>query len=419
MLFFKECKKVIFSLSFVIYCIVIFAFYFTQFQNDSRAPLEKPVPGSDNYGMIEKEVPEILMPAAIDSLVGEYLSDSFTAYPYGFYKNVRLKKRDKKRLAEIIYEVSGITQQELDSFEDFDYGGYYYMDENGSMVYYKGNIPEATIPEELTYEHFRELMKKADEIIGGGSKYSDTFIVGNFSYVPKTYEDALAEYEQFLTEDKITGAYARLFCDYMGIDLAIMPVFVAVALAGLDKKSRMEQLAYSRKISSAKLIFTRYFALVFVMLIPVIFTAINAHMMVKDLYPESELDSTAFFRYTVFWLIPNILTAAAVGMLITEIFSGLLAIFAQGAWWFSSVIAASGGLTGNIGKFTLVMRHNSLLKSDVFNAEWSNIIFNRIFFTIMSIIAVALTAFIYELKRRGVFNGSQVGMQNFKGKSKA
>ena len=95
MLFFKECKKVIFSLSFVIYCIVVLAFYFSQFQSDSRTPLEKPVPGRDNYGMIEKEIPEILMPAAIDSLVGEYLSDSFTAYPYGFYKSVRLKERNK------------------------------------------------------------------------------------------------------------------------------------------------------------------------------------------------------------------------------------------------------------------------------------------------------------------------------------
>lgn len=40
-------------------------------------------------------------------------------------------------------------------------------------------------------------MRKADKIIGGGSKYSDDNIVGNFSRIPKTYEDALAEYEQF------------------------------------------------------------------------------------------------------------------------------------------------------------------------------------------------------------------------------
>lgn len=418
MLFFKECKKVVFSLAFVIYCIVVFAFYFTQFYNDSEKPLQKPVPGAESYGEITKEVPEILMPAAIEGLVSEYLSDSFTAYPYGFYKNVRLKEKDKKRMAEIITEVSGIPQNKLDSFEDFQQGGYY-MDENGYVLYQEPNIPEITIPETLVYEHFRELMKEVDEIIGGGSKYSDSFIVENFSLIPKTYEDALAEYEQFLNEDKITKAYARLFCDYLGITLAIMPVFVAVALTSLDRKSRMEQLAYSRKISSVKLIFTRYFALIAAMLIPVFFTAVIAYLQVKKVYPANDLDSTAFLRYTIFWLIPNIMTATAVGMLITELTSGLLAIFVQGVWWFTSTIAASGGLTGNVGKFTLVMRHNSLLKYDVFKAEWSNIVFNRIFFTVLSILAIALTAIIYELKRRGVFNEVQINIPNFKRKSKA
>lgn len=418
MLFFKECKKAVFSLAFVIYTIVVLAFFFTQFYNDSETPLEKPAPGGVSYGDIAKEIPEILMPAAIESLVGEYLSDSFTAYPYGFYKNVHLKENKKSRLAEIIFEVSGISKEALDSFEDFSQGGYY-MDENGYVLYQEPNIPEINIPDTMTYEHFRELMHEADKLIGGGSKYSDSFIVENFSLVPKTYEDALAEYEQFFNEDKITGAYARLFCDYMGIDLAIMPVFAAVALASLDRRSRMEQLAYSRKISSAKLIFTRYFALVAVMLIPVILTAVIAYLQVKKIYPGHELDNTAFLRYTAFWLVPNIMTSAAAGMLITEMTTGLLAIFVQGAWWFLSTVSASDGLTGNIGKFTLVMRHNSLLGYDIFNAELNNVIFNRIFFTVISVAAIALTAMRYEMKRRGVFNEFQIGMQNFKRKSKA
>lgn len=275
------------------------------------------------------------MPAAIESLVGEYLSDSFAAYPYGFYKNVKLKEKDKARMAEIIEEISGITPTELNSFEDFQQGGYY-MDENGYVMYQEPNIPNINIPAALTYERFRELMREADKNIGGGSKYSDSFIIGNFSLVPKTYEDALAEYEHFINEDKITGAYARLYCDYLGIDLAIMPVFVAVSLANLDRKSRMEQLAYSRKISSSKLIFTRYFALVFTLLIPIILINFIAFAKVKSVYPDNTLDSTAFFRYMSFWLVPNIMTASAVGMFITELTTGLLAIFAQGAWWFAN-----------------------------------------------------------------------------------
>ena len=420
MLFVKECKKVLFSLTFLVYFLTVLAMYFTQFHSDNREALERPVSGSNDYGMISKEIPEILMPAAVDSLVSEYLSGSFTAYPYGFIKYVRLTEKKKTQIAGIISEVSGITVQELNSFEGFEQGSYI-MDENGSFLYQEPVIPEVNIPEDLTYEHFRELMQEADRIIGGGSKYSDDYIVGNFSRVPQTYEDALTEYEQFLNEDKITGAYARLYCDYLGIVMAVLPVFVAASLANLDKKSRMEQLAYSRRISSTKLIFTRFIALVAVMMIPVILTAVIANNMVSSLYPGYAMDRFAIFRYALFWLVPNIMTASAVGMLVTELSSGLFAIFVQSAWWFTSVFSSAGRLTGGIGRFTLEMRHNSLMGRDIFFAQWENIVFNRAFYTVISLLGIALTAFVYEQKRRGVFNGLalKINRQSFKRQSKA
>lgn len=409
MLFFKECKKVLFSLTFIIYFIAVLAMYYTQLGSDISEPEPKPVPGRSDYGTIAKEVPEILMPNAAEQLVGEYLSGSFTAYPYGFIKHVKLKEKDKARMAEIIYEVTGITRDQIDAYDGYDPGGYS-VDEDGNMIYLAPNIPEVTIPDNLTYEHFRELMKEADEIIGGGSMYSDSYIVRNFSRVPKTYEDALAEYNQFINEDRITTAYARLYCDYLGIAVSALPVFCAVALTYLDIKSRMAQLVYARKISSVKLIFTRYFSLITVMMIPVVITAVMAYMKVKSIYPSNDLDNLAIFKYALFWLVPNIMTAAAVGLLITESISGLLAIFLQGIWWFASLSSAAAGLTGNIKKFTLIMRHNSLTGHDVFTAQWNNIIFNRIFFTVISLLAVMLTAFIYDKKRRGIFHGLQINI---------
>lgn len=397
MLFFKECKKVLFSLTFLIYSITVLAMYFTQFHADIGEPIEAPVQGYDNYGMIAKEIPEILMPEAVRSLITEYYSGSFTAYPYGFIKYVKLTEKQKARIEKIILEVSGLTMEGLEAHQYFE------------------------IPGDLTYEHFRELMREADRIIGGGSKYSDNFIVGNFSYVPKTYEDALSEYEEFLNEDKVTGAYARLYCDYLGIVTGILPVFVAVALANLDKKSRMEQLVFVRKISSPKLIFTRFFSLVTIMLTPVVITAVIAQMKISSIYPDFTMDNFAIFKYAAFWLVPNIMIASAVGMLITEMVSGLLAIFIQGIWWVMSISEAISGLTGRIGRFTLIMRHNSLMGHDAFWGRWENIVFNRIFFTVVSILGIALTAFIYEQKRRGIFNvfSLQSRMQNSKRQPKA
>lgn len=413
MLFFKECKKILLSLTFLIYVIAVFAMYYTQFQGDCDSPLEKPLPNQSDYGMVVKEVPEILMPSAIDSLVNRYLSNSYPAYPMGFYKDVHLNEKKKNKMAEIITEVSGITKQELDNFT-YSEEDTMTVGENGMMQYNEPEIPSVNIPESLTYERFRELMDEADKIIGGGSEYSDEYILENFSLVPKTYEDALEEYNKFLNDDKITGAYARLYCDYMGIVLAILPVFVAVSFTSLDRKSRMEQLAYSRKISSAKLVFTRYVSLVFMMIIPVLITAFIAHMTVKKLYPEISIDNSAIIKNAMTWLVPNIMFSTAVGMIITELSSGIIAIFIQGALWFGSIFAGTGSLTGNIHRFTLVLRHNSLYGADVFQTKL--FVFNRIFFTVLSLTIILITAFIYEQKRGGKLNGLNISFKNLKNK---
>ncbi len=416
MLFLKECKKVLFSLTFLIYIITVFAMYYTQFQGDCDTPLEKPLPNQSDYGMTAKEIPEILMPSAIESLVNRYLSNSYPAYPMGFYKDVHLNEKKKNKMAEIITEISGITKQELDNFT-YSEEGTMTVGANGMMQYNEPEIPSVNIPKTLTYKRFRELMDKADKIIGGGSEYNDNNIVENFSLVPKTYEDALEEYNKFFDDDKITGAYARLYCDYMGIVLAILPVFVAVSFTSLDKKSRMEQLAYSRKISSAKLVFTRYASLVLMMIIPVIITAFIAHITVKSLYPENTTDNFAIIKNALIWLVPNIMFSTAVGMIITELISGIIAIFIQGTLWFGSIFAGTGSLTGSINKFTLVPRHNSLYGADVFKAEHSDFVFNRIFFTVLSLTMILITAFIYEQKRGGKFNGLDISFKNIKSKS--
>ncbi|MDE6657220.1 MAG: ABC transporter permease, partial [Oscillospiraceae bacterium] len=396
---------------FLIYCAVMILFYFTQFHNDCSEPKTKPAqnrPGINEFGYVIKEDPEIVMPNAIKGLINEYLSGSFKAYPVGFYKNVRLKEKQKNQVAEIIFELSGITPEELNSFEDYAEGGYL-VDENGQVTYQEANTLEFDIPENLSYERFRELMREVDKIIGGGSDYCDAFILGNFSLVPKTLEDALAEYEEFMQEDNLIKGYARLYCDYMGIFLSILPIFVVVSFLNQDKKSRMQDLIYSRPISSVKLIFTRYFALVICLLLPIILTAILANAQVKSIYPDKNLNHFVMYQYMLGWLLPNIMIVSAIGMLITN-YSGLLAIFAQGAWWFHSALGISD-LSGSIGKFTLVMRHNSLMEQDIFYAQWHNIVFNRIFFTVLAIVIIVFTVFIYELKRKGVINGFQ---PNFK-----
>lgn len=232
-----------------------------------------------------------------------------------------------------------------------------------------------------------------------------------------TYEEALTQYRQLMEEDKITGGYARLYSDYVGLMLAILPVFAAVSLMQLDRRARMEQLVFSRRISSGRLIFSRYAALVSVMLLPVLVTAAMAQVKVMNLYPGASVDLFAFARYSMISLLPSLMMAAAVGVFVTELGSGLLAILLQGAWWFVCVF--SGALTGGIGKFSLVIRHNSLYGLDIFREEYGDFMFNRIFFTVLAIFLTALTAIIFEEKRRGRNFGIRIMGKNRKGQPAA
>ncbi|MDE5853571.1 MAG: ABC transporter permease [Ruminococcus sp.] len=419
MIFLKECRKVLFSLTFLIYIVAVIGFYYTQFSPDTGKDkkLSPPIQGVEDYGTVIKETPEILMPAAAEGLVTEYLRGYYKAYPIGFYKEVKLSEKKSTQIAEIITEITGITKQELDSFSDFDEDGITMIpDGNGGYmpVVKEATLPEINIPDTMTYKHFRELMRKADKIIGGGSEYSDNFILGNFSRVPKTYDDAMADYNYIIEKDKVTGAYARLFCDYIGIIVSILPVFVAASLINADRKSRMEQLIYSRKISSAKLVFTRFTALITMLFIPVIILAFIASFSIIKLYPEYNTDFFAILKMSVYWLLPNILFSTALGMLLTEIFSPLIAVFAQGVLWFVSVMGNTG-LTGNIRKLMLVCRHNSLYGRDVFIENLGEFIFNRLFYTTIALVIIMMTSWIYSMKRKGNFN---VIRKNFISKSK-
>ncbi len=418
-MFFKECKKAVFSLTFLLYVFVVFAMYLTQFGNDASSAVSAPSPDSGDYGFTATPIPETLMPNAAEGLVDEYLAGEFTTYPTGFYKKVKLTEKKKTALAAVITELTGLTAEELDGFDSYEPEGFNYTaDENGDIVlsYHERVLPEIRVSESLTYERFEELMEEADKIIGGGSYYSKKGISRYYSMVPKTYEQALAEYERLINDEKITGAYARLFCDSSGIDLAVMPVFVAAALVSLDRKYRVSGLIYSRKISSARLVFTRFAALVTVLLIPAAITAVMANVSVSSRYPGYSVDMLAIPKLAAVWLIPNILTAAAVGMFVTELSSPILAVFVQGAWWIASVMSADG-LTGEIRPFTLVCRHNSLYKYEAFANTLPQFIFNRVFYTVLPLVLVGLTAALYELKRRGIWNGLFSGGKNIFRKS--
>lgn len=380
MLFLKELKKVVISITFVVFVVAAIAFLASQdVMNFSDMELTPPQQGMD-YGMQSKEVPELIMPAAFESLYNEFMENNYVAYPIGFYKNVKLSDKEQEQMAEIISALSGASVNDL-------------LSSTGSNI-------EVVLRADISYEAFKEYMQKADELIGGGSHYYKDNLI-DFSYVPVTFEEAQEQYNLIANTDHFTGAFARLFCDYLGIILSILPVFIAVALCLKDNRARISDLIYARKTSSLNLVATRYFAILAAVILPSIILAYISNISMWGSYDGLALDYLAPLKYAVGWLMPSAMIAIAVGMLFTELTGTPIAVAIQGIWWFIDIFVSTRKLDGYQSLFQLCPRHNSYGNTQIFIDNFNTLVANRLLCAGVALILVWITVIIYEQKRRG------------------
>lgn len=331
-LFFEECKQIARSIPFLVYVVVMLLFFIAQYESDFVI-IEKPQPNKSSYGTKISDEPKIIEPAAVKSLYSEFVRNSYTAYPIGFYKNVKLNAGQQREMAEILSELTGNPAgQFLNATKDISSGltvnggdmtknrdGNYSI--GGSQTEKADNSTDSsisTVSSNLTVERFYTMMHQADKLIGGGSLYGGTYL-SRFGEVPKTYEDALKDYDDIVKKDGVTGAYARYFCDYLGIVLALFPVFLAVACGMKDRRTGMRDLIYSRRISSARIVLTRYIAQITAQFLPILLLAVYATIQIATEYPGFRLHLLAFIGYSFGWLLPTLMVSASVGMIFTEL----------------------------------------------------------------------------------------------------
>lgn len=422
MLFFRELKKVICSFSFLILIIGMIAMAASQDIFDfSDRKMEMPQPGQD-YGMQTKEIPEIIMPAALDSLYHEFCADNYTAYPIGFYKNVKLNDSKQQQMAEILSALTGTPVKELMKADSrTEEKGKSITFDNGTGITAQGNgdftveMPDEssdgqaalsiTLQENISYEEFKGYMAKADELIGGGSSYSQAYLI-RFGRVPITYEEAIEQYSLWKNEDHFTGAFARMFSDYMGVGvLSVLPVFLGVALCLKDKRANVNGLIYTRKVSSIHIIITRYLGILAAVMIPTIILSYISNASVWNMFDGMAIDYLAPLKYDLGWLLPSVMVSAAVGMFLTELTGTPIAIAVQGLWWFLDMNLGISEIYGGYSLFRLTPRHNSLGNTQVYMDGFERLAANRLLFAGIALLLIAATVVIYEQKRRGKING--------------
>lgn len=414
-LFVKECRQTLKSLIYWLIILILILDFTSQLGGMEIMP--KPQKGQEDYGFQYSSNPELIMESTLGALAEEYNRESYTTYPIGFYKQVTLDERDDKKIAEILKETTGLDgRTEIEqAIEDW----YISQDNSDEAMTMIQDLLLKPV-EGLSYERFIELMEEADDILGGGSKYGEAYRSSN-AMEPMSYEDAREEYQSLITNDRLTGGYARLFSDYMVIFLAILPVFLSVTRSLRDRRAQMQDMIYTRKCSSALIIASRYLAMTVMLILPVlVISVVPLTQCIKyGAAAGLSIDLFAFVKYTFGWLTPTIMTALSVGMVLTELTDTAAAILVQGAWWFIDAFSSIQSLDGGMYGWSLIPRHNTELNWSGYHNAFTQLAANRIFYTVFSLILVALTILIYSQKRKGRLQIRGKILANRKNKFKA
>lgn len=429
-LYLKELKKICFSVVYVIFLALLIFSWSNNFRgvteeqielansnNDtsifSDSILQKPEEGQDSYGTMPSENEEGIMVGAVDLLLMQYESNSYPTYPFGYYKEVVLSDEDQNRILEILMEITGLDEETLHNLPDN-----YFPSVNGNIFHPNANVSvgdngeyildndqesDYLFESQVSYEQFKELMEEVDGILGGKSYFELNMLIQYYGNVEMTYEDAVAEYEQNVETDKVSTSFARLFCDYMGLIVGLYPVFIAVVLWLKDRKNKMNEFIYCKKISSFKLVFVRYLAILTAVLLPIILFSFESLIPLMEYSKNTGIviDNFAFIKYILWWLLPTTMIVSAIGTFFT-ILSGLpIAIIIQIIWWF---IDRRNVLVGENSLFTLIIRHNTLGNSSAISNNLETIWLNRGLLFGLAIILIILSSIIYSMKRKGKLN---------------
>lgn len=417
----KECLQYLKSITYYIFLICLVVYFISQMGTFNA--ISKPEPGQEDYGYVRTQNKEQIMQEALESLLRAYDVNEYTTYPIGFYKRVILNDEEQKQVEQILLNITGLTAGELSNvYEEMKKTEQEFMEkamaENAPVM--ESDLPDSTITikKGLSYQEFLKEMNALDHLLGGGSDYSESNL--KYTTEPATYEQALADYESLIKNDKVTNAYARLFCDYMGIMMAILPVFLSVTRAMKDRKAKAEQVIFIRKVSSVKIVLSRFLASVIVTVVPVFllscFTLMQAVYYAKGIHAEYDL--FAFVKYIGFWLLPIILVSLSVGFFLTELTDSAIAILVQGVWWFVSIFMSVGDLVGSVG-WNLVPRFNAVGQYAVYKQIEAQLVRNRYFYTAAEFLLILLTIFVFYKKRKGEFTGVGTILHNRKNKLEA
>lgn len=397
-LFGKECRRVLRSWAYLVFVVIVMLFYHMQIgttvsdqirgaqadsgtvQTETYNPLRCPTPESGTYGTIKQEVPGQIMPELISRLVRDVQDNRFSTFPLGFHRSVHLKQTQLDTIREILSDCTGCSYAALQ------------------------DMPAEDIPIVCSYDTFRAHMQTIEDMIGPTSSYAYASY-SQISSVPRTYAEAQAEYTELVECDQVSGAYARLYCDYMNIIALFFSVCVSVSVLLRDERCGISKLLYARQIRSRTLISVRYAAHTVMLLLPFLLTALvpSVYLAVFGIRAGITINLLAYPAMILLWILPSILISTAVGFLTSCLLQNYLGILLCTGGAFVSLVTSVQHISDGVYTLNPMVRFNRIGGYSVFHAGFSDFLANRLFYAGLALALLCLTIWIYDRRRRGAF----------------
>ena len=363
--FLKELKHQFTSITIVILLVSTFLFYYTQFVGDLKRDWIKPIPPRIDTKVLWVKKVDIL--TINDKEITRSVYENMKVdYEHGNTLKIKGINRVYERIND---SEKSVLKDAIKEFEDKS--------------------------SDMTNEDFDNIMKKVDRVLGGNTAYNEEYYLLCFA-TKEPYEVEKKEYESILKEDKITNAYARLFADYIGIAIGFFMVFVTGFTFVRDKIYGLDELIYTREVSSFKYVGGKYLADILTAFIIVMLVAGHATWLFHGFSKVTgdPISYIAFFKYTILWILPTITIVTSLSYVLQIIFdNGIIPIIIQFLYWLYS----SNIHHNQISKY--IIRFNKIVPYSEFQLVEHTIFTNRIFYILLSIVLLFAAMKLWDIKR--------------------
>ena len=392
MLLKKELGITLKSLTYWLVVLFIGAFLFTQLGSDFIS-LKQPEPGKNDYGIGRATDKHAIQQQTIFSLLQQYNSKGFNTYPFGFLKTVTPSKSDKATIKEILERATGKSVAELNQAQS-------------NLAIENPQIDQFALAEKFvlakdyTYPAFEKDMRKVEELIGKGSDFSKNVYL-NQTRRQLNYEEATKNFQTTLTKDRVSGAFARMTCDYLGLVLALVPVFIVATVVLRDKRAQSQLVIHSKRISSFIIRHSFFSDRSLGAIASYSVQSIAGHSIRLC---RSKISTcwrfAAVLSIHIGWSLPTIVAVIGISFLITTVFNGLVSVIFQLGFWLLSLMSNGRNIVGSVG-VNLIPRFNTVGSREVFEQIFSELVINRVLWFALGLICFLLSCVIFDRKRKG------------------